>query len=331
MRNHNSAAAEIFTGRTPAGGDQELLTDDPRSVPNIGSAVSYALGTRANVLSYVALPYTLYNVVQLPGQTPGLLGGAYDRFQVDRDPSDPGFRLNAFDGAADLADRAKLLRGLDRAPLPDKAARAESCRDRALQLLANPSIRKLFDISREPERVRERYGKGRFGQSLLLARRLVEGGVNFVAAYDGQTNGQESNWDSHEKLFPRHGQLIPPSDVAFSALIEDLETRGLLESTLVVALAEFGRSPKVNGSAGRDHWPDCYTAVLAGGGVAGGAVYGGSDRIAAYPALDPVSPADVAATIYWRFGFEPATEVIDQTGRPFRLTEGDPLRKLFGA
>ncbi len=159
----------------------------------------------------------------------------------------------------------------------------------------------------------------------------MEGGVDFVAAYDGQTNGQESNWDSHEKLFPRHGQLIPPSDVAFSALIEDLETRGLLESTLVVALAEFGRSPKVNGSAGRDHWPDCYTAVLAGGGVAGGAVYGASDRIAAYPALDPVSPADIAATIYWRFGFEPATEVIDQTGRPFRLTEGDPLRKLFGA
>lgn len=226
MRNHNSAAAEVFTGRTPAGGDQELLIDDPRSVPNIGSAVGYALGERAHVLPYVALPYTLYNVVQLPGQTPGLLGGAFDRFQVEDDPSSPNFRLSAFDGTADMSNRAGLLRGLDRTTLPDKAARAEVFRDRALHLLADPNIRKWFDVAKEPERVRERYGKGRFGQSLLLARRLVEGGVNFVSVYDGQRNGQEANWDSHEKLFPRHRQLIPPSDVAFSALIEDLESRG---------------------------------------------------------------------------------------------------------
>src|SRR5205814_1206112 len=105
--------------------------------------------------------------------------------------------------------------------------------------------------------------------------------------------------------------------------------RGLLESTLVVALAEFGRTPKVNKSAGRDHWPFCYTAVLAGGGITGGAVYGSSDKHGGYPAIDPVTPADIAATIYSRFGFEPATEVIGQTGRPFRLTEGDPLHKLF--
>jgi hypothetical protein len=329
MQNHNSAAAEVFTGRTPAGGDQELLADDPRSVPNIGSAVSYALGSRAHVLSYVALPYTLYNVVQLPGQTPGLLGGAFDRFQVDGDPSAPDFHLSAFDGVADLRERARLLRRLDRAPLPEKAARAEAYRDRAFTLIADPSVRKLFDMAKEPQRVRERYGKGRFGQSLLLARRLVEGGVNFVSVYDGRTNGQESNWDSHEKLFPRHGQLIPPSDVAFSALIEDLAARGLLDSTLVVALAEFGRTPKVNGSAGRDHWPSCFTAVMAGGGVIGGAVHGASDKIGAFPARDPVTPADIAATIYSRFGFEPATEVIDQTGRPFRLTEGDPILRIF--
>jgi hypothetical protein len=330
MRNHNSAAAEVFTGRTPAGGDQELLADDPRGVPNVGSAVSYALGPRAHVLPYVALPYTLYNVVQLPGQTPGLLGGAYDRFQVDRDPSSPDFRLTAFDNAADLTGRAPLLRGLDRTPLPDRAARARAYRDRALHLLADPNVDRLFDLSKEPERVRERYGRGRLGQSLLLARRLVEGGVNFVSVYDGQTNGQDANWDSHEKLFPRHRQLIPPGDVAFSALVEDLDVRGLLDTTLVVAVAEFGRTPKVNGSGGRDHWPDCYTAVLAGGGVTGGAVYGASDRIGAYPAADPVTPADLSATVFWRFGFDPATEVLDQTGRPFRLSEGEPIRKLFG-
>jgi hypothetical protein len=330
MRNHNSAAAEALTGRTPAGGDQELLTDDPRGVPTLGSAVSYALGPRANVLPYVALPYTIYNVVQLPGQTPGLLGGAYDRFQVDRDPSSPDFRLSAFDGASDLAGRAPLLRGLDRTQLPDRVAGSRAYRDRALRILADPAVRRLFDMGKEPDRVRERYGKHRFGQSCLLARRLVEGGVNFVTVFDGQHNGQEANWDSHEKLFPRHRQLIPPADQGFSALVEDLGARGLLDSTLVVGVSEFGRTPKVNGSGGRDHWPDCYTAVLAGGGVAGGAVYGASDRIGAYPAADPVTPADLAATIYWRFGFEPATEVIDQTGRPFKLTEGEPIRRLFG-
>jgi hypothetical protein len=329
MRNHNSAAAEVLTGRTPAGGDQELLTDDPRGLPTLGSAVSFALGARAFVLPYVALPYTLYNVVQLPGQTPGLLGGAYDRFQVDGDPSAPSFHIPAFDASAELTGRAALLRQLDHTPLSGRAGDYEAYRERAIRLVASSAVHRLFGLSREPGRLRERYGRHRLGQSLLLARRLVEGGVNFVAVFDGQTNGQDANWDSHEKLFTRHRQLIPPSDEAFSALIEDLEVRGLLESTLVVALGEFGRTPKINRSAGRDHWPDCFTAVLAGGGVSGGAVYGASDKIGAYPARDPVTPADLAATVFWRFGIDPATELRDQTGRPFRLAEGQPLVSLF--
>jgi hypothetical protein len=329
MRNHNSAAAEALTGRTPAGGDQELLTDDPRGLPTLGSAVSYALGSRAFVLPYVALPYTMYNVVQLPGQTPGMLGAAYDRFQVDGNPSAPGFRVAAFQGTGDLGGRAELLHRLDRAPLPGRAARASQYWDRALRLLASPQVRRLFDLEQEPERLRLRYGRHRLGQSLLLARRLVEGGVNFVAVFDGQTNGQEANWDSHERLFPRHLQLIPPSDQAVSALIEDLGSRGLLETTLVVALSEFGRTPRINGNGGRDHWPDCYSVLLAGGDVQGGAVHGASDRIGAYPAADPVTPADLAATIFWRFGINPATELHDQTGRPFRLAEGEPIRSLF--
>jgi hypothetical protein len=329
MRNHNSAAAETLTGRTPAGGDQELLMDDPRGMPTLGSAVAYALGSRAGLLPYVALPYTLYNVVQLPGQTPGLLGSAHDRFQVEHDPSSPDFGIAALDGTGDLAGRAALLRGLDGAPLVGPSARARINRDRALDLLASPQIRRLFDVAKEPARLRDRYGRHRLGQSLLLARRLVEGGVNFVAVFDGQRNGQDVNWDSHEKLFSRHRELIPPADQALSGLIEDLGQRGLLDSTLVVALSEFGRTPKINSSAGRDHWPDCYTALLAGGGVAGGAVHGASDKIGAYPADDPVTPADIAATIFWRFGIDPATEVADQTGRPFRLTEGEPIRRLF--
>jgi hypothetical protein len=330
MRNHNSAAAEALTGRTPAGGDQELLTDDPRGIPTLGSAVAYALGDRANVLPYVALPYTLYNVVQLPGQTPGLLGGGYDRFQVERDPSDPNFHLQTFDNAGELAGRAGLVGRLDTTHLSGSAGRAGAYRDRALKLLTTPEVGRLFDISKEPERLRDHYGRHRLGQSLLLARRLVEGGINFVSVYDGQRNGQEANWDSHENLFPRHKQLIPPRDESFAALIEDLEVRGLLDSTLVVAMGEFGRTPKINRSAGRDHWPDCYTVTLAGGGVRGGMVFGASDKIGAYPSLDPVTPADLAATIFWRFGFDPASEVRDQTGRPFRLAEGEPITRVFG-
>jgi hypothetical protein len=329
MRNHNSAAAEVFTGRTPEGGDQELLTDDPRGMPNLGSAVSFALGSRANVLPYVALPYTLYNVVQLPGQTPGLLGGAFDRFQVERDPSSTDFRVDSLDSQTDLRDRAALLNRLDVDRLPGAAVRAGAYRDRALKLATSPEIAKFFDISKEPDRVRDHYGRHRLGQSMLLARRLVEGGVNFVSVYDGQRNGQDANWDSHEKLFPRHGQLIPPTDQAFSALVEDLESRGLLESTLVIGTAEFGRTPKINKSAGRDHWPDCYSVVLAGGGVTGGASCGSSDKIGAYPAIDPVSPADLAATIFWRFGIDPETEVKDQTARPYKLANGEPITKLF--
>jgi hypothetical protein len=267
----------------------------------------------------------MQNVVQLPGQTAGLLGGAYDRFQVQGDPNHPDFRIPTLDHAGPLNARAGLLRRLDRAP----DVRWKAYRDRALHLLESADVRRGFDLAREPARLRERYGRHEVGQSLLLARRLVEHGVNFVAVFNGIANGQDVNWDSHERIFPRHRQLIPPSDQGFSALLEDLEARGLLDSTLVVAMGEFGRTPKINGSAGRDHWPDCYSAVLAGGGVRGGAVYGASDRIGAYPALDPVTPADLAATVFWRFGIDPHQELRDQTDRPFRLSEGQPLRRLF--
>jgi hypothetical protein len=334
MRNHNSAAAEVLTGRTPAGGDLELLADEARSYPTLGSAVGYALGPRAHVLPYVALPYTMYNVVQLPGQTPGFLGSAHDRFQVEGDPNASGFRVTALDPpggrtADALIGRAALLRQLDSGPGAASAALMGTCQERALQLIASDEVRHGFDMSRERPEARERYGHHLLGQSVLLARRLAEAGVNFVSVFDGQRNGQDANWDSHQNLFPRHRQLIPPADQALSALIEDLETRGLLESTLIVSLAEFGRTPKINGSAGRDHWPDCFTVLLAGGGIRGGAVYGASDRIAAYPDRDPVTPADIAATILWRFGIDPAHEMHDKAHRPFRLADGEPLAALF--
>ena len=335
MRNHNAAAAETLTGRTPTGGDLELLADEAQSYPTLGSAVSYGLGPRANVLPYVALPYTMYNVVQLPGQTPGLLGGTYDRFQLTGDPNQSNFRVSVFDtpdgrdGDA-LRARETLLHALDALPRDARLAKVQTYQERALQLLGSEATRQSFNVGREAPETRERYGRNLLGQSVLLARRLVEGGVNFVSVFNGERNGQEANWDSHTNLFPRHRQLIPPADQAYSALLEDLEARGLLESTLVVWMAEFGRTPKVNGSAGRDHWPDCYTVALAGGGVRGGQVYGASDKIAAYPDRDPVTPGDLAATLFWRFGIDPALEMRDQTGRPLRLAEGQPLTALFG-
>jgi uncharacterized protein (DUF1501 family) len=162
-----------------------------------------------------------------------------------------------------------------------------------------------------------------------LARRLVEAGVRFVSVYDRVRNGP-NNWDTHDRNFARlKDDLLPPCDMAFSALIEDLEARGMLDTTLVVMLGEFGRTPKINGGGGRDHWPDCYSIVLAGGGVAAGTTYGASDKIGAYPDIDPVTPGDLAATIFARFGLNPATELHDLTGRPFPLAAGQPLRGLF--
>lgn len=336
MRNHNSAAAEVLTGRTPAGGDLELLADEARSFPTLGSAVSYGLGSRANVLSYVALPYTIYNVVQLPGQIPGLLGGAFDRFQVQANPADPAFRIATLEPpqgrqTADLTARTQLLHALNR-PHSDETRSASAMRlyqERAIEMVASETVRCGFDISHEGDAVRDRYGRHRLGQSLLLARRLVENGVDFVTVFDGQHNGQEANWDSHQSIFPRHRQLIPPHDQAFSALIEDLEARGLLESTLIVSVAEFGRTPKINASAGRDHWPDCFTIALAGGGIRGGSVFGASDSIGAFPDRDPVTPADIAATIFWRFGIGAEQGFQDPTGRPWKLSDGQPLTSLF--
>jgi hypothetical protein len=334
MRNHNAAAAEVLTGRTPAGGDLELLADDARAFPTLGSAVNFGLGDRSHILSYVALPYTIYNIVQIPGQTPGFLGGAYDRFQVSADPNSPDFRIAALERPgnrqrSDLESRETLLHQLDSLPKSEPLSKMRGYQERVLQLITSDSVRRSFDIAQENPQTRDRYGRNLLGQSLLLARRLVESGVNFVTVFDGERNGQEANWDSHLNLFPRHRQLIPPADQGFSALIEDLETRGLLDSTLVVAMAEFGRTPKINTAAGRDHWPDCYTVVLAGGGVHGGTVYGASDKIGAYPDRDPVSPGDLAATLFWRFGIDPARELKDQTSRPVRLSEGRPLTSLF--
>jgi hypothetical protein len=339
MRNHNSAAVEMLCGRTPLKGDLELLADDPNAFPCYGAALGERVSGRRDVPVHVALPHVMYNVVRLPGQTAGFLGAARNPFQVNRDPNEPGFRVDELALPDDLPpgrleDRRGLLALVDaRSRRADRLA-AEGAmtahQERALDLLRCREVQRAFDLSQESAALRERYGRTTLGQSLLLARRLVEAGVRCVNVNDKVSNGQLANWDSHENNFGRlKDDLLPPADRAFSALVEDLDARGLLASTLVMALAEFGRTPRINKAGGRDHWPDCFSVVLAGGGVRGGAVYGASDRAGAYPEADPVTPGDLAATLFWRFGLDPAAEVRDLTGRPYRLADGEPIRKLF--
>ena len=202
---------------------------------------------------------------------------------------------------------------------------------KALRLLHSPPVGRAFHLGAEDPKLRDRYGRNKLGQSVLLARRLVEAGVRFVTVYDGQHNGQDANWDAHQDVFGRlKNNLIPPADQAFATLIDDLTNRGLLDETLVIAMGEFGRTPKINATAGRDHWPHCYSVVLAGGGIQGGTIFGSSDKFGAYPDSDAVSPADLAATLFSRFGLDPANEVRDLTSRPYKLAEGKPIRALFG-
>jgi len=338
MRNHNSAAVEALCGRTPLKGDLELLSNDPTSdFPCYGSAITHLKGRTENVPSHVALPHTMYNVVKLPGQTAGFLGPAYEPLQVESDPNSPQFRVGAIELPAgvtlgEMENRKALLSHVN-ARLAQEPTKAQGTMntfyERAFSLLRSDAVRQAFDINQENEQTRQRYGRNVHGQSALLARRLVESGVRFVSVHDRVRNGP-NNWDTHDNNFGRlKDDLLPPCDLAFSALVEDLHQRGLLDSTLVVMLGEFGRTPKLNGQGGRDHWPDVYSILMAGGGVQGGRYHGSSDKIGAYPETDGVTPGDLAATIFDRFGLNAETELHDLTGRPFKLAAGQPIRGLF--
>jgi Protein of unknown function (DUF1501) len=361
MTNHNAAAFTTLCGRNPLKGDLELLGNDRNDPPCYGATLSANLPERPGLPAFVALPHVMYNVVQLPGQVAGFLGSAHDAFQVNADPSAVDFQLGELDlpgeiSLARLDDRAILLKTLD-----DRRRRAEASiaavqkgresvrsgptasaiaatdprdvyTEKAFRLLHSPAVRKAFHLAAECPRQRDRYGRTKLGQSVLLARRLVEAGVRFVTVHDGQYNGQTANWDAHENVFGRlKNDLVPPADQAVAALLDDLTSRGMLEGTLVIAMGEFGRTPKINGNAGRDHWPNCYTVLLAGGGVQGGITFGASDKLGAYPDTDAVTPADLAATLFWRFGLDVTREMIDLTGRPYKLADGQPMRAVFGA
>ena len=352
---HDSASIHALTGRPLEGPDRELFVPTRQFYPSHGSVVSALNPAPVGEVPFASLPHVFRNVHPVPCQGAGFLGAAHDPLLVDVDPVARTYPVDALlprQGADAFrrAGRLSLLSALDDATVAVPGANPFSAfTDRACRLLESEAIRDALDVSREPASVREAYGftadplpagevnggggemgvaRQMRGQNLLVARRLVEAGVPFVNVYDYRQQGQ--NWDAHAKCASQHkNHLLPIADRSLAALITDLDERGLLESTLVVAMGEFGRTPKINSGAGRDHWPHCYSVLLAGGGIQGGAIHGQSDRIGAHPLADPVTPGDLAATIYWRFGIDPAREIHDPLGRPHRIATGSPVRAIF--
>ena len=346
-RLHDSASIETHTGRQAAQGDREEFAPIEQFFPCHGSTLSYVRRQPGLAVSHAALPFMFHNVVDVPCQGGGFLGQDFDPFRIAVDGTVGSYAVPelALRGELPLRRvnerlqlRTALQPGVQSLPL-------DRYFEKASGLLSAGVVQSALDLSQEPLELRERYGlysastgngtaaalgesRHMRGQNLLVARRLVEAGVPFVNVFDFRQQGQ--NWDSHAQNFEQHrSYLLPPADRALAALITDLDERGLLDSTLVVATGEFGRTPQINATAGRDHWPDCYSVVLAGGGVQGGAIYGASDAHGAFPARDPVTPADLAATIFWRFGLDPAAHIPDRTQRPWKLAEGEPIRSVF--
>jgi hypothetical protein len=342
MRNHNSAGYYSLTGYAPPTDDQRLR-DSRELFPAYGSVVDRFAPSTNGTPTFVSYPYTIADGSITPGQHASFLGQTYDPFFIQEDPNGDDFRLPELSLPAGitrerLQDRREVANLIDRSTaILEMSARArgiDAHHQRALTMLTSPTFRRAFDLSSEPVNTRERYGRTTYGQGCLLARRLVEVGVKFVTVYFAASIGGQSKtsggWDTHGfnnvPMYPiLNDYLLPIADQTLPTLIEDLHMRGMLDDTLVVWAGEFGRSPRINNIAGRDHWPQCYTVLMAGGGVRAGHVHGVSDRVGAYPARDPVRPEDLSATMFHLLGIDPHTEVRDALNRPLPLSGGSVI------
>lgn len=346
---HNPAGYYTLSG-TPPERDQFDIRRSPDDHPNPGALAAKSRTGPVVVPPFVQISGPLVGDIgiPMPGQTGGFLGASYDPFCVTLDPNEPNFGIDELSlpvgVSTERLDRRRELLGvvqdqfsrLNDRPEPD---RMDDYYRRAFQLVTSAEARRAFDLSQERPEVRDRYGRHTQGQSLLLARRLIEAGVRFVTVYwGGALNLADSYWDTHTNSIPKQRDLLLPRfDQCLSALLEDLDGRGLLDSTLVASLGEFGRTPRMgqttgeNGTdaTGRDHWPHCYSVLLSGGGVSGGAVIGKSDRYAARPVERPTGPEDLVATVYDALGLDWGAEVNDRLGRPLPVTRGRPVRELF--
>jgi hypothetical protein len=333
---HLSSVHHLLTGRHAPKVKSDADPPSRKDSPHLGAVLSYLHPSQRVLPPFVTLPWVVSHPAApggiAPGQNAGWLGQMYDPFVITGDPNAASFQVPGLKVPSDIPlerlEVRKNLLGRFEAHQAN-AASYDRFQQRAIDLVTSPSAQRAFALDEEPPALRDRYGRHIHGQSLLLARRLIEAGARLVEVNWHQDH--QTFWDTHGNNFRRlKDQLIPPVDQGFSALVEDLAQRGLLEETLLVWVGEFGRSPKItSANAGREHHPWCYCAVLTGGGIRGGQVYGRSDRLGAYPAENPVSPADLTATIYHALGVAPALTVRDREGRPLTLTEGSPVLSLW--
>ncbi|MCA9099740.1 MAG: DUF1501 domain-containing protein [Pirellulales bacterium] len=339
--NHSTSAHAMLTGR-PHRLSRENFGPSPDDFPHIGSVVSKLRPSRRGLPSFVALPEQISttNGPKVPGQGGGLLGKRYDPFTVDQHPDEkdfavPSLRLPSGLDLARVSGRQSLLEHVDAALAGWDDAREVAARDaynrQAIEMISSPQAQRAFQLDEESPAARERYGMHTFGQSCLLARRLIEAGVGLVTVYWHRDKpGVDTTWDTHANNFPGlKDRLMPLADEAFSALLADLAERGLLDDTLVVWTSEFGRTPKINANGGRDHWGRANSVVFAGGGVTGGQIYGATDPTAGEPTRDAVSPQDLGATIYTLLGIDPRTHIYDALDRPYQLSPGTAIAPLL--
>jgi hypothetical protein len=333
--NHLMSTHHVLTGEKQPGGffDKVASRDD---WPSYAATCGYLRPPANGIPAGVNLPtYLMQGALTWPGQHAGFLGPTYDQWQIKGDPNKKDFRVDSLTlrqgiDVNRLGKRQSLLQQVNaqQHSIEDvaRSRRLNSDQELAFSILTSSELAKAFDLKKETVKVRDRYGRNTYGQSLLLARRLIQAGVPVV-----QTNiGAVQNWDSHGNIFPRlKDQLLPPLDQGVSALLDDMDDMGLLEDTMVMMLGEFGRTPKINNKKGRDHWGPCFFGVFAGAGVQRGAVIGKSDVTGAYPATRAYSPNDVGATVYHVLGISPEAVVQDRVGRPVRLNKGEVIEPLF--
>ncbi len=341
--NHLLATHVALTGRetpVPRGGTDLDRVESRTDFPNFGAALDYIQPRGDGIPTSVSLPnYLIEGPLTWPGQHAGFLGPRHDPWQIQGDPNDPAYQPASLAfptgmSAERLMSRRDLLDRLNSAHAAPDSTPLSAWRDQqqvASQLLTSGRVAEAFDIAREPEPVRDRYGRNKFGQSLLLARRLVEVGVPMVQA----TMGIVQTWDTHVDNWGRlKNTLLPQLDQGLEALMVDLAASGLLEETLVVVMGEFGRTPKISTLPGetipgRDHWAHAYSGLFAGAGVLGGQVIGQTDDQAAYPVSRSWSPADVGSTLFHALGVSPDATLIDPLERPHHLINGEVMEPLY--
>ena len=336
---NNAHAAAVYCALTGHDRGEQGGGTKPSDNPSPGSVLGKLRPPMKPVIPYVHLPYITKEGAGGPPQ-PGFFGGylgrATDPLFVTRDPNAADFTIPELSlgdiTTARLAGREQLFATLERPPLPESIsppAQMSRFQERALDLLTSVDTQRAFRLQDESDAVRERYGRNIYGQSTLLARRLIEAGTRLVTV--SWAPDANATWDTHGGNFTKlRGELLPQLDMAAGSLIEDLAERGMLERTVVAILGDFGRSPKINGGAGRDHWNWCYSLQLIGGGFQQGLIYGASDNIGAYPAESPLIPGDVIATLYTALGIAPETELRDNLNRPHRLVPiGDVVPELL--